>query len=205
MRERLPVRILRTGVKRFARWILRVTGPADPWEKTQTRIPARRFGVGSRHEFAWYFEGESAVTAGTLDEVCEWLLGCTYQADPELFHEADFWQHPRTFEKLRLGDCEDHALWAWRKLVELGFAAELVSGTWRGNEGARSGHVWVRFANQGVDYILESIAKSRAEMVRTLAEAHADYTPTLGVDQSLATYVYDGALYSAAGVKPLPE
>src|SRR5205085_1473130 len=81
--------------------------------------------------FAWYFEGQSAVTVGSVDDVCEWLLECEYVHDPELFHEPDFWQHPRTFERLRKGDCEDHALWAWRKLVEprdRGGAAERNDG-----------------------------------------------------------------------------
>src|SRR5690348_3236184 len=46
---------------------------------------------------------------------------CEYVRDP--VHERDFWQHPKTFEQLRKGDCEDHALWAWRKLTELGISA----------------------------------------------------------------------------------
>jgi hypothetical protein len=184
------------------RLVLRFGTPADPWERSQTSIPARRFGVGSRHEFTWYFEGESGVATPTLDELCDWLLGCTYIRDPELFHEPDFWQHPRTFEKLRQGDCEDHAIWAWRKLVELGISAELVAGTWRGNEGSRSGHVWVRFTQHGVDYVLESIAKTRERMVRPLADIHAEYTPCFGVDQTFTTYFYEGAVFNAAGVKP---
>jgi hypothetical protein len=45
-----------------------------------------------------------------------------------LFGEADFWQHPSTFERLRTGDCEDFAVWAWRKLIELGYDVDLVAG-----------------------------------------------------------------------------
>ena len=64
----------------------------------------------------------------SLQEICEWLVGCDYADDEAFFNEPDFWQHPVMFEQTRKGDCEDHALWAWRKLVELGFEAELVRG-----------------------------------------------------------------------------
>ncbi len=38
------------------------------------------------------------------------------------------------FRGKRRGDCKDHALWAWRKLNELGIAAELVCGQSRADE-----------------------------------------------------------------------
>jgi hypothetical protein len=99
----------------------------DAWERFDFDAPLHVFGNGSRHDFAWYFQGDSSVHVSSIDDVQDWLLGCEYVSDPELFNEPDFWQHPRTFEQLRRGDCEDHALWAWRKLVELGHDAHLVS------------------------------------------------------------------------------
>ncbi|HXW05204.1 MAG TPA: hypothetical protein VD833_08230 [Vicinamibacterales bacterium] len=78
--------------------------------------------------FRWYYEGQRTVQVGTVDDVCRWLAECQYLSDDELFNETDFWQHPRTFENLCKGDCEDHALWAWTKLVEFGHQAELFVG-----------------------------------------------------------------------------
>ena len=92
----------------------------DPWARSPAVLPTRAFGRGSVRDFRWYFERESEVPVRSIDEVCDWLLGCAYVSDRELFNESDFWQHPGTFERLRQGDCEDYALWAWRKLVELG-------------------------------------------------------------------------------------
>jgi len=66
--------------------------------------------------------GQSTVCVNDIAAICEWLADCEYVRDP--VHERDFWQHPKTFEQLRKGDCEDHALWAWRKLTELGIPAE---------------------------------------------------------------------------------
>jgi predicted transglutaminase-like cysteine proteinase len=107
---------------------------------------------------------------------------------------VDFWQHPRTFERLRRGDCEDYALWAWRKLVELGLEAELVSGTWRPAEGVAGGHVWVRYLHDGRQYILESVGRTRETMVRPFDVARSEYVPHAGVDHSFRLHAYSGHL-----------
>jgi hypothetical protein len=86
------------------------------------------FGDGARHGFDWVFEGESTVAVASLDDILDWLAGCQYETDATLFREADYWQHPHTFEQFRRGDCEDFALWTWRKLVELDIDADLVIG-----------------------------------------------------------------------------
>lgn len=183
----------------IARWLTRRSRDADPWERLPYSVPAQTFGRGSVHPFPWYFEGESAVDVHSVDDVCTWLQGCDYVRDPDLFNESDFWQHPRTFERLRVGDCEDHALWAWRKLVELGFQAELVSGTWQPPAGPQGGHVWVRFRQEGRDYILESVNRTRELMVRPLEEVRAEYVPHAGVDHEFRQYAYSGYLRGTSG------
>ena len=76
-------------------WLRRVVlsrlSIGDPWERWEFGVPPTAFGRGSRHDFAWYFEGESAVRVESLDDVRDWLLGCEYANDAALFHEADFW------------------------------------------------------------------------------------------------------------------
>jgi hypothetical protein len=168
----------------------------DAWERFEYRVPFTAFGSGSRHEFDWYFEGESAVTVSDLDQVQDWLLGCDYVRDSALFNEPDFWQHPRTFEHLRRGDCEDHALWAWRKLLELGHDADLVSGSVLrdSNVGDGGGHVWVLFRQNGEVFVFEAVAKTKERMIRPLAEVRQLYIPEFGVDRNRKRYAFRGAL-----------
>ena len=191
-------RLLRRFLWPVLRPLARRVKSDDPWDRTEQRVPSSSFGRGSLKDFPWYFEGESAVVVGSVDDVCAWLLDCAYLHDKETFNEEDFWQHPSTFERLRQGDCEDHAIWAWRKLVELGLDAELVSGMQRGMldtpRAVARGHVWIRFRQNGSEYILETVAKSRERMIRPFDEAKGDYVPFTGVDGRFQTYTYSGIL-----------
>jgi hypothetical protein len=182
------------------RILLRVLPEEDPWERVDYRVPVSHYGMGSRHDFSWYFEGESMAGVQTLDELQDWLLECEYVHDAELFHEPDFWQHPRTFERLRLGDCEDHALWAWRKLIELGYEAELISGRclpWdpKGKESER-GHVWVNFTSEGTRYLFETTAKRKEGMIHPLSDVAAKYRPEFGVDHQRKRFAFNGILWT---------
>ena len=181
----------------LTRLVTRRLPARDAWERYDYSVPLSAFGSGNRHEFGWYFEGESSVTVASLDEVQEWLLACEYVQDETLFHEPDYWQHPHTFEQLRRGDCEDHALWAWRKLVELGYDADLVSGTvLQGSEETveRGGHVWVLLHANGERLVFEAVAKAKSRMVRPLAEVRDRYRPEFGVDRRRQRYAFNGAL-----------
>jgi hypothetical protein len=168
----------------------------DPWERVDIKVPLRSYGLGSVNDFAWYFEGDSSVTVATIDDIQQWLLACEYVRDPDLFNEADFWQHPRTFEQIRRGDCEDHALWAWRKLIELGYDADLVAGRslpWVPGRHER-GHAWVVFRHEGETYLFETATKSRAHMVRPLSTVASGYRPEFGVDRTRTRFAYNGVL-----------
>ena len=100
-------RILRWLLWPVYRLALRLHVPGDDWEELPLHPVFWRFGPGSRHRFSWYFEGTSSVTISSLAELLGWLGTCRYVGDKELFQEEDFWQHPRTFERLKEGDCED--------------------------------------------------------------------------------------------------
>jgi hypothetical protein len=180
------------------RFVLRRLPIEDPWERTQMQVPLRNFGSGARHDFTWYFEGESAVGVASIADVRDWLLDCEYTSDRHLFHEEDYWQHPRTFEQLRRGDCEDHALWAWRKLIELGVDADLVTGKslpWHPSDpDSQKGHAWVMFRHEGSVFVLEATAKSSDRMIRPFEEARGEYRPEFGVDRTRVRYVFNGYL-----------
>ncbi len=189
-------RVARSVVARVRRLTRRSAPPApattDPWRATPQRVPLERFGAGARREFSWYFEGESLVRVDRIDELCAWLLECEYVRDPELFNERDFWQHPRTFEHLRKGDCEDYAVWAWRKLTEMGYDAELVSGEVVRDDGGTVSHVWVLFDADGDRFLLECTARTPGAMLRRLDEVRARYVPHWGITGRLESRGYAG-------------
>jgi hypothetical protein len=165
----------------------------EAWASRESVVPLAVFGDGAKEDWSWYFEGQSRVLIRSTVEISDWLLGCSYTRDSELFHRDDYWQHPLGFEALRRGDCEDHALWAWRKLVELGYDAELVSGRSHWNpDHAPGGHCWVVFRNEGQEILLEATTKRRELMLRPLSDGRGYYEPHASVDQRFRRRLYAG-------------
>ena len=119
---------------------------------------------------------------------------CQYVSDLELFHERDFWQHPRVFERLKRGDCEDFALWAWRKLAELGIDAELCVGRMTCDdrpELARQ-HAWVVYRVNGTAFLFEPAARTPTRMIRPLADVMDEYVPHFAVNHRFDTNAFVG-------------
>ena len=186
-------------VRRLLQRVRRLTGRAgaaevagDPWTRLDVAPRLALYGAGARHDVGWYFEGESVVPVATLDELRSWLAGCEYATDADLFQEPDFWQHPRTFERLRRGDCEDFALWAWRKLVELGYDADLVVGRCLHDEGREGRHAWIVFRHSGGEFLFEPVSGSAAHAVRPLEEVKERYVPEFGVGADRRRFAFAG-------------
>ena len=175
----------------LARW----APTAEHWERFDLTIEYRKFGRGSIASFKWYFQGASRVPVNSLDELKAWLIGCSYESDQSLFASADHWQHPSDFERLRRGDCEDHALWAWRKLIELGVDAEFVVGRHASSAVGEHGHAWVLFRDEGGrEHLLEAVAKDAASLVRPIEEARHEYVPHFAVTKEYRTVAFGGYL-----------
>ena len=158
------------------------------------RVPKTAFGPGSRQDFTLYFEGESSVPVHSLDDIVAWLQSCEYVTDLEQFNQRDFWQHPRAFEQLRRGDCEDFALWTWRKLVEIGFEAEFHVGRLICDaepDGDRQ-HAWVVYRVEGVAFLFEPAARTPSRMIRLLDEAMDEYVPHFAVNHRFDTSAFAG-------------
>jgi len=170
----------------------------SPWARVDMQVPAAAFGPGSRCQFAEYLRGDSSVSVRSLDDIVEWLRGCKYASDAELFAERDLWQHPAAFETRRRGDCEDFALWAWRKLAEIGIDAEFFVGRVLGGAvgGPTRQHAWVVYRVGGVDYLFEPAA-SPERMIRRLADVVDEYIPHFAVNGALATSAFVGCLAGA--------
>lgn len=194
LREDLSL-VARVLTQPIVRLLLRVIPKRDPWTRVARGVPLSLYGKGSQRDFGWYLEGESTVRVDSIEEIQDWLLACEYVDDRVLFNETDFWQHPRTFEHLRRGDCEDHALWAWRKLVELGVDAELVSGRQLTDDNL-TGHVWVMFTRGNETVLFETVAKSREQMLRPVSSVCDRYRPEVSVNGKRQRFAYHGYLWS---------
>ncbi len=160
------------------------------YEKEPISVHHTQFGAGSRRPFTDYLNGQSQIEVQSIEDVCRWLQECEYVRDSVLFNQRDVWQHPGDFETLKKGDCEDHALWAWRKLTELNIPAEFVVGRAQWNNGSidaqQSAHAWVAYEENGRIYILETTHKKR--LIYPLAEIATRYHPWYSVDEQNRTY-----------------
>lgn len=161
------------------------------WNGRHQNIPLKFYGGGADRPFDYYFTGQSRVEVSSINDIITWLLGCEYVPDPVQFEKRDHWQHPVDFEKTRRGDCEDFALWAWRKLVELGHEAEFMVGKWV--RGKRIGtHAWVLLEHEGNRYLFESTGRTPARVLRPHKDAMQQYIPFASVDRNLRKKVYNG-------------
>jgi hypothetical protein len=174
---------------------LRLFPVRDPWQRLPYEAPLAMFGDGARHGFDWVFDGDSNVTVRSLDDILDWLATCQYETDASLFRESDYWQHPHTFEQLRRGDCEDFALWAWRKLVELGIDADLVIGRRVPPGAENSRHAWILFRDSGGEFVFEPVIRDRAVAVRQVAAIRTEYIPEFGVAADRSRFVFAGYAY----------
>jgi hypothetical protein len=95
------------------------------------------------------------ITCTDIQDIRQFLQGCSYVSDLEQFQQADYWLPPEEFEHTRMGDCEDFALWTWRQLMAMGFSARFVVGR-AGQYG--NGHAWVTFEHNGRHFLVESLA-----------------------------------------------
>jgi hypothetical protein len=183
----------------FVRFASRLAGRESAWDHVAMRVPASVFGPGSRQAFDKYFEGKSGVRVGTIDDIISWLQTCEYVTDLELFREPDVWQHPALFEKMKRGDCEDFALWAWRKLAELGIDADFCVGRviCADRPEIDRQHAWVIYRVNGIAFLFEPAARATANMIRPLADVMDQYVPHFAVNQGFDTYAFVGCATDA--------
>jgi hypothetical protein len=189
-----PDAYLRRVFSNVVRFGARLVGRESAWERLAMPVPATVFGPGSQRPFASYFEGESSVQVASIDDIVAWLQGCEYVTDLEQFNQRDFWQHPAAFEQLRRGDCEDFALWAWRKLAEVGIDAEFCVGRviCVDRPEIDRQHAWVVYRLDGAAFLFEPAAHTPANMIRPLADAMAEYVPHFAVNHRFDTSAFVG-------------
>jgi hypothetical protein len=169
----------------------------DAWAYVEHPVPFHYFGPGSLHEFGWYLDGPSTVSVSSVEDIERWLLGCAYRSDEALFGQSDLWLHPGHFEQLRKGDCEDHAIWAWRKLKDLGIPARLFAGRRIVSVNGGVGfHAWIVLEQDAQPWLFETTAFLFRRMLRPLDEVRALYIPHFSVDHDLVVRMYCGHVKS---------
>jgi hypothetical protein len=114
----------------------------------------RRKGPHPTFPMGRYVSQPLGVQCKTIGDVRNFLIGCRYVSDQELFDTRDYWQPPEDFERRRKGDCEDFALWTWRQLLSMGYEARFIGGS-AGRYG--SGHAWVEYFQDGKCFLFEPL------------------------------------------------
>lgn len=178
------------------RLLVQIMPEDDPWERLAVAPALHMYGSGARLDFPRYLAGPSTVSVASIEEIQDWLLACRYEEDEVLFAEPDFWQHPATFEHLRAGDCEDFALWGWRKLVELGIDADIIAGYCLEDGELAGRHAWIVYRQDGIEYLFEPVSRAKDRMVHPLAEVRQEYLPQFGADRSGRRFAYSGYMIS---------
>jgi len=165
------------------------------WESRYQNIPNKFFGHGCIEKFEHYISGTSKIEINSIEELCDWLLGCRYIPDPIKKGVRDHWSHPDEFEYERSGDCEDYALWTWRKLKEMRYHAEFTVGKWVHADGRIGTHAWVILYRGNDTYVLETTGKSRERIIKPIKQAKFEYIPFAAVDTQLRKKVYNGIVH----------
>jgi hypothetical protein len=181
--------------------------PESPWERLSMEVPAIAFGPGSRCQFGHYFGGQSSVPVSSIDDIVSWLNTCTYVSDTEQFQDRDVWQEPCAFEQRRRGDCEDFALWAWRKLGEIGVDAEFIVGSviCGDDPSVRRQHAWVVYRIRREAFLFEPAAGDHRRMIRPLADARDEYVPHFSVNTHLITSAFVGCILDSHAPSTAPQ
>lgn len=190
---------------RLRRWQFTLSPPRDPWARVATPIDWPSLMQAAPADWRGYLSGASTAKISGLEELCTWLAACRYVPDRERGDGRDRWMHPLEFEASRTGDCEDYALWAWRKLIELGFAAEFVVGLFEptGCEFAVN-HAWVHVHDGSRLRLLESTAAERERMLLPLDAARAAYLPAASIDHRLESHAFANFFHFRARGRSLP-
>ena len=113
---------------------------------------SRRKGPHSTFPMGRYISQPLKVPCRTIGDLRNFLVGCKYVSDQELFGKRDYWQPPDEFETRKKGDCEDFALWCWRQLLSMGYDARFIGGS---ADRYGSGHAWVEYFQHGKWFLFE--------------------------------------------------
>ncbi len=114
----------------------------------------RHKGLRPTFPIGRYVSHPLTIHCHSIEDIREFLMGCTAVSDKELFDKDDYWQPPDDFEKKKKGDCEDFSFWTWRQFMDLGYDTRVVFGH-HGRYG--TGRAWVQFIQDGKCFLVEPL------------------------------------------------
>jgi hypothetical protein len=132
-----------------------------------------------------YVSQPLSVKCNTIQEVRQFLRGCEYVSDQDLFEKEDYWQPPEEFEQRKQDDCEDFALWTWRQLLAMGYDARFIGGSCGRY---RQGHAWVEYFQDGKCFLVEPLFRKISITMPRLSTLR--YAPKLSVSWDGKTLRY---------------
>ncbi len=190
---RVPPQVLKDrqfqgGISHLLPYVAHLYRSMEKYERTEVFLddPHRLFGTDSNAPFSDYFYGKLTQATADLDKLTSWLTSCTWKSQDPNRHE---WLHPPEFEKQRKGDDKDHALWAWRALVERGFEAQLVSGRQFTDRYGWQDYTWVSFYDGSRQlYFLEASLKDSDSLIVPERIARERLVPHVDIDRRQKTF-----------------
>ena len=166
---------------------LQILSSDDPWNRSYGPTFGPRPPRGMGRSFENYLASRLTIPTGSVQEVQDFLRRCLYARDPDVYGRREIWIHPEDFERSRVGDCEDHALWAWVHLVRLGLDARFTAGRHDGG-----GHAWVTVYREGKAHVCETTAKNDGVFFQPV-QGCPDYVPLWSVGGG-PTFFWHGAM-----------
>lgn len=145
--------------------------------------------------FEDYLAARLVRRAATEEDVYGFLRLCLYAKDAEVYGRHEVWIHPEDFERNRVGDCEDSALWAWVQFVRLGWEARFTAGLHEGG-----GHAWVTVYRAGRTLICETTCKKRQGFL-VRADGRTEYEPVWSVDGEVRFFWHGPLPDEAPGIE----
>ncbi len=131
--------------------IVQLDGGPEEWHGKRKK---GKIDLGNTFSWSRFFKKPLVTNPESLADIQKFLLRCQYLSDRETRGCDDYWEPPDIFEERKTGDCEDHAIWAWRHLHEMGYKTRLVLGDCKG------GHAWVHIFVNDRAYLLEATQKN---------------------------------------------
>jgi hypothetical protein len=175
-------------------WVGRPIPPSRLQTILQDDASTRAYGPRPPRSLASNFEeylgARLAVPLRDALGVIGFLRGCRYVRDKEAFGREEVWLHPEDFERTRAGDCEDHALWAWVRMIRLRHDARYTVGLREGG-----GHAWVTLYRRSSVTVFETTARRTGEYLFDSGEAR-EYEPVWSVGAE-ARFFWHGPLPGA--------
>jgi hypothetical protein len=145
--------------------VMAMAQPIPAFALQTAAVPVQATPFDAKLQSADFFRNLSpAAAAASPESLFAIARSFRYRAETR-----DRWQTAEETERLRSGDCEDKAVWLYKKLIQSGrMDARLVVGRKSGRD--RGLHVWVTLGEGDRTLLLDPAAQNRPWQASAFAE-----------------------------------